>query len=185
MSDISVSKDTNAPKKLFSGFFYNLNYISSTIFGILPTLITWYLSKDFKIMLIVLTISISATIISTINKNSKSNENLIKNLQIKLDGYKSEVDSLKNNLDAKTNEIKKLKRDLENTESNRDTILESFHIYQNEAQIYKNAYNSAKNGMIVLSNMQKNHTIKDSIKILFENIEKEQIERDESFERCI
>lgn len=185
MPETNLNKDADDHKKIFSGFFYNLNNISTIIFTFFPTIAAWYLSKDFKIMLIVFIICISATTIYTIKKNSKSNENLIKNLQIELDEYKSEVDSLKNNLNTKINEIKDLKRDLEDIKSNRETILDNFYIYQNEVQIYKNAYNSAKSGMIVLSNMQKNHAIKDSIKILFENIEKEQIERDESFERSI
>lgn len=181
IGDIELNNNQNNPKKLFSGFLSNLNSITSTIFTIIPSVFAWYVSKDFKIMFIVLISCLSFAIIVTIKNNSKSNENLIKLMKLELDNYNIQINEMTENLISKDNRIKSLQLELDSTISNRDTILERFDEYKN----YKDAYNSAKHGMFVLSNMQNNKSIKNSVEVLFKGIEKELHERNEDIERCI
>lgn len=181
MSDINLDQ----PKKLFSGFLSNLNFVTSLLFTIVPTLITWFIYKDFKLMAIMLLSCLFIATICTVHKNNKANQNLIESLESELGKAKYDMDKLTNDLQVKNIKINSLEYSLNEVTGNRNTILEGFDNYKKEAILYKDAYNSAKSGIVVLSNMQNNKSIKSSIEILFTNIEKDILERNEINEGCI
>lgn len=157
---------------LVKGFWKNFISTSGWVFTVLFAVIGSITNGvSLKIAILCLLLSVFTSTFYTFYSN-------IKQVLLDLENTKNQLES--NKIDAI--HLENLKSELERITRNRDTILENFEHHKNNAILFSRAYNSAKHSMYTLANMQNDDNVKFVIESLFENIEKEQLERIENNE---
>ncbi|MGL5651264.1 MAG: hypothetical protein ACRDDE_05895 [Paraclostridium sp.] len=158
-------------KKITDGFFSNFQSVSSFIFALIPPIIAWFVSKDFKIMIITLFSCLVISVFYTANKNIMHNKKLLKKVQDELIKSNTNVLNLESILIEKENELSKIKNNLEFIKSNRDELIKMVENYRYESNNYENYYTTAKLGVKAIIGSHRITKDKEAILKLFEDIE--------------